>query len=130
MVNVLKLYFEDLSLNYAPILEAVLRDPLRDKSAKLKMLIDTGFQGGVLIPLHVYLALNLSMFEELKTTGITAVGSKVELRTSRVIVEIGNLSILTHAYTGLGVKKSLIGREVLKETGFTYKPPKELRLNL
>ena len=126
----MKTYFKDDELNYAPLIKARLRNPLSDKSLELDLMIDTGFQGGVLIPLHAYIALELNLLEEPKVIAKTAVGSGIELRASRVIVETGDSSVLCHAYTTLGVKRPLLGREVLKKIGLLYKPPSELRVGL
>ncbi len=113
-----------------PLIKTVLCNPIRDKCRSVELVIDTGFQGGVLIPLHIYMDLGLNLFEEPKVTGRTALGNKIELRTSRVIVDLNGLSILCTAYTGLGVRKPLLGREILKEIGLLYKPPEKLIVNL
>ena len=126
----MKTYFENLNLNYAPIVEAVLRNPSGSKSARVKLIIDTGFQGGVLLPLHMYVDLRLYLFEKPHLSAITATGNRVVLRVSEVIVELGGLTVRCHAYTALGVRRSLLGREVLKEVGFLYNPPGELKLGI
>ncbi|MEM1610387.1 MAG: clan AA aspartic protease [Sulfolobales archaeon] len=108
----------------------MISDPLEEKSVEVDMVIDTGFQGGVLIPLKTYLDLNLDLFEEMKATGETAIGGLVELRTSKVVIKLGKAKIKCSVYTTLGVKRSLMGREVLKELGLLYRPPKELKLGI
>ncbi len=130
MVRHLSTYFKDNELNYAPFVKAVLHNPLGDKSIKIDLVIDTGFQGGVLIPLHTYIDLELNLFEEPKIIAQTAIGSKIELRASKVLVEINGLNILCRAYTTLGVRKPLLGREVLKKTGLLYRPPDKLRIGV
>ncbi len=121
-------YFRDDELNYAPFIEAVLRNPVGDKSIRIELVIDTGFQGGVLIPLPTYMDLGLNLFEEPKIIAQTAIGSEIELRVSKAIIEINGLNILCSAYTTLGVRRALLGREVLKKTGLLYRPPDELRI--
>ncbi len=123
-------YFKNDETNYLPILKAILKNPLGDKSTAIELVIDTGFQGGVLIPLKTYVELGLHLLEEQKVVARTAAGNKVELRASKVLIEFHDLHILCSAYTTLGVKRSLIGREVLKKTGLLYKPPNELRIGL
>jgi clan AA aspartic protease len=126
----LKTYFEDNVKNYLPIIRALISDPLEERSVETDVVIDTGFQGGVLIPLKTYLDLNLDLFEEMKAIGESAIGGTVELRVSKVIIKLGNAKIKCSAYTTLGVKRSLMGREVLKELGLLYRPPKELKLGI
>jgi clan AA aspartic protease len=126
----LKTYYEDNVKNYLPIIRALISDPLEERSVETDMVIDTGFQGGVLIPLRTYLDLNLDLFEEMKAMGETAIGGTVELRVSKVIIKLGKAKIRCSAYTTLGVKRSLMGREVLKELGLLYRPPKELKLGI
>ena len=126
----MKAYLEDSGLNYVPMIEATLRDPLGDKQTKLVFVVDTGFQGGVLIPLHRYLELDLNMFEEPKIIARTAAGGEVEMRVSRALIDVDGSRISCHAYTTLGVVRSLLGREVLKDLGLLYRPPGELRVGL
>ena len=45
----MKVYFENGDLNYAPLTEVVVYNPLKTRSVNLKLVIDTGFQGGVLL---------------------------------------------------------------------------------
>lgn len=126
----MRTYYENNTKNYTPIVKATLHDPLSEKSIETEMIIDTGFQGGVLLPLSTYVDLNLNIFEEPKVVSRTAVGNIIELRKSKVIVELNNTKIACTAYTTLGVMRSLLGREVLKELGLLYNPPKELKLGI
>ncbi len=125
----MKLFFKDGEQNYVPIAEATIYNPVGDRSIKVELVIDTGFQGGVLLPLQTYVSLGLQLFEELKVIGQTATGNVVELRVSKVIIKLGNLKLMCRTYTTLGVRRSLLGREVLKRIGFTYKPPEILKLD-
>lgn len=97
---------------------------------KADLIIDTGFQGGVLIPLKTYVNLDLNLLEEPKVIARTAAGTVLELRKASIIVELNDLRIMCSAYTALGVIKPLLGREALKEFGLLYKPPDKLRLGL
>ena len=47
-----------------------------------------------------------------------------------MIVKVNNVNILCRAYTALNVRRSLLGREVLKELGILYKPPNILKVGL
>jgi len=124
----LKEYLKNDDLNYMPIIETTIRNPVNGKATKMELIIDTGFQGGVLIPLSTYVELELYLLEEPKAIAKTALGHKIELRTSKVLIEINNSQILCSAYTTLGVRKSLLGREVLKKVGLLYRPPNILKL--
>jgi len=113
-----------------PVVEAVLQSPSSGKRLSVELVIDTGFQGGVLIPLRTYLDLGLNLHEEPKAIARTAVGGEVELRVSRVVLKVGSASIVCRAHTTLGVRRSLLGREALKELGLLYRPPNTLRVGL
>jgi len=126
----LKAHFKNTVLNYQPIVEAILQNPSNGKSLGIELIVDTGFQGGVLIPLRTYLSLGLNLHEEPKVIAKSAVGGEVELRVSRVMVKIGNTNVSCRAYTALNVRKSLLGREVLKELGLLYNPPETLKVGL
>ncbi|MCD6358279.1 MAG: hypothetical protein DRJ96_07435 [Thermoprotei archaeon] len=123
-------YLEDGGLNYAPVVEAVLHNPLRTRLVRLKLLIDTGFQGSVLIPLSEYLKLGLNLFEEGEAVAVAAAGAEVRLRVARGILEIEGVGMECRVYTTLGVRRALLGREVLKRLGMLYKPPDTLRIPL
>ena len=73
--------------------------------------------------------LELHLLEEPKVMARIATGHEVELRVSRAVIRINNLSTLCTAYTTLGVRRALLGREVLKKTGLLYKPPNRLEIN-
>lgn len=124
----MKAYFQDRNLNYAPLVEVVVYNPLKTRSVSLKLMIDTGFQGGVLLPLQAYLNLQLNLMEEVEAIAVTATGIEVKLRVAKAIIELGGKKIKCRAYTTLGVKRSLLGREVLKQAGLLYNPPRELKL--
>jgi clan AA aspartic protease len=130
MVRYMSAYFKNDKQNFLPVVRAILRSPLNDKSLEMEFIIDTGFQGGILVPLSTYIDLGLNRLEEPKVSARTAVGTVVELRTSRAIVRIGDLEFMCSAYTTLGVKKPLIGREVLKKAGLLYRPPTEIRIGI
>jgi len=119
-------YLKDDSLNYLPVVKAVVHSPLKKKVVELA--IDTGFQGGILIPLRTYVELGFNLFEEPKVIAQTAVGGKVELRASKALIEIDGFRTLCSVYTTLGVRKSLLGREVLRKIGLLYKPPTKVEL--
>ncbi len=121
-------YFRNTGQNYEPRVKTRLYNPVDGESREIELVVDTGFQGGVLIPFKTYIDLHLNLLEEPKITGKTAIGVVFELRKARVIIELNNMKILCNAYTTLGVTKPLLGREVLEKTGLLYKPPEKLKL--
>jgi len=123
-----KVYLRNDELNYAPIVEAEVLNPLRTQSINLAFIVDTGFQGGVLLPLKAYLMLQLHLMEEGKAVGKLASGAEAELRVSRAAVKLDCWEVECKAYTTVGVRRPLLGREVLKETGLLYEPPLKLQL--
>jgi len=46
-------------------------------------------------------------------------GSEVGLSVANAIMEFGGKEFTCKAYTALGVRRPLLGREVLKQGGFT-----------
>ncbi|RLE95729.1 MAG: hypothetical protein DRJ55_01295 [Thermoprotei archaeon] len=121
-------FYRNGKLNFLPVVKAVLRAPDKAKSLDLELIVDTGFQGGVLISLRDYLALGLNLFEEDRVIARAAVGRETWLRFSRVEVEIAGISAECRAYTSLGVRKPLLGREFLKRAGLHYEPPSRLEI--
>ncbi len=103
-------------------LKARIYNPTRTRSVELELTVDTGFAGGLLLPLEVYLELGLNMYEEPKATGRLATGAIVELRTSRAVVEVGGTAIPCKAYTTLGRVRPLLGMEVVRRLKVTYDP--------
>ena len=103
---------------------------MNKKSVEIEMTIDTGFQGGILVPLKTYTDLELYLLEEPKITGIIATGSRIELRRAKAILRINDFTTLCTIYTALGVMKSLLGREVLKTLGVYYKPPEKILIGI
>jgi len=126
----MKAFFQNRDLNYAPVAEVTVYNPLKTKSIRLKFLIDTGFQGGILIPFKAYLSLDLNLFEKEETIAATATGTEVKLRTSKAIIEFDDENLECEAYTTLGVRRALLGREVLSRVGLLYNPPRELKFPL
>jgi len=101
----MKAYFQDGNLNYAPMVEAVIYNPVKTKKISLRLVVDTGFQGGILLPPQAYLSLRLNLMEEVEATAITATGLEVRLRVAKAIVELGEKEFTCKAYTTLGVRK-------------------------
>ena len=112
--------------NYEPIFKTILSDPLKERKISIELIVDTGFQGGVLIPLKTYVELNLNLYEEYRTLARSAVGKSFELRTSKAFIKVGDKELLCSAYTTLNVRRSLVGREVLSKVGLLYDPPSRI----
>ncbi len=123
-------FFRNAEHHYAPMVKAVLYDPLGLRNTEVELLIDTGFSGGVLVPLRVYIDLELHHFEEPKVAGSTAIGYSIELRKSRGLIKIDGETLRCTIYSALGVKRPLLGREVLARIGMLYNPPREIMLGL
>jgi len=126
--SAVKTFFVNEKLNYEPVVEVLIGNPLGDRVSTERLIVDTGFQGGVLLTLKTYLKLNLNLFEEGKVLAKTATGAPVELRVSRVKLRINQAEILCHAYTTLNVRKQLLGREALRKLKLTYDPPETLEI--
>ena len=98
-----------------PIISVDVSDPNRSKSSSLVARVDTGFDGGILLPLDGYLGLNLQDFEELGAEFVakSAQGTYVKLRTSRCIVSLDGMDFFCRAFTTPVLLRPLLGMELL-----------------
>ncbi len=120
----------------APYLEIILSDPLETKAMELTALIDTGYDGEILIPKDVYNKLNLTAFEyssDLLSIAETASGEHLELQSSNGIIKIKGTDLLTIITVDSHgkCKETIIGRKFLESYHTLLKgPEKELAIEL
>ncbi|RLE59493.1 MAG: hypothetical protein DRJ35_05645 [Thermoprotei archaeon] len=124
----MKAYFSQSEKPKVPMLDVTVYNPPLNKKVRLNFIIDTGFAGGILIPLDTYVSLNLHLFESTKKVGKLATGITIELRVSKAILDFDGIKIPCHAYTSLGVSKNLLGREVLEKIKLTCIPKQDKML--
>ncbi|MHA2252675.1 MAG: hypothetical protein ACXAD7_20090 [Candidatus Kariarchaeaceae archaeon] len=103
----------------APFLKFSLADPLEKKSIILKGLVDTGYDGELLLSNTSYRELALRSFEVPVSdliVGETVTGERLSIQNSSAILEIAGIdvSILVEVDTFKGCKEILIGRKFLK----------------
>ncbi|MDV3293625.1 MAG: hypothetical protein LYZ70_05090, partial [Nitrososphaerales archaeon] len=98
-----------------PVMKVVLSDPASRASAEVSPMVDTGFDGGLLVPLDQYLGLGLQDFEEPGGTFVarSASGLTVSLRSSRGIAAVGGGRFRCSVYTSPLLLRPLLGRELL-----------------
>lgn len=118
----MKAYFSNIVEPKIPIVNATLYNPLLDKKVSMDFIIDTGFAGEILIPLDIYMKLNLHLFEGVKKTGKFITGMTIKLRVSRAILDFNGIRIPCNVYTYLGVFRSLLGRKLLEKMEMIYSP--------
>lgn len=125
--NYQKSIISDLSAPYIPL---IISDPLEKQNIEEKALIDTGYDGEVLIPKTIYDKLNLRAFEysmDVVSIAETASGEKLQLLSASAAITIKGddlVSIVTidcHE----NCKEILIGRKYLQSYHLTLKGPEE-----
>lgn len=89
-------------------------------------MVDTGFDGGLLLPLDQYLKLCLQDFEEPQGTFIarSALGLTINLRSSRGVAVVGDARIQCSIYTSPLLLRPLLGRELLNRLKVTLDGPR------
>ena len=109
-----------------PVLDVAVTDPLRRTTAELRTRIDTGFDGGLLIPLDRYVGLNLQEFEEPSGSfaARSAQGLTVRLRCSRAIVGVQGKDFECRVYTTPILLRPLLGLELLNQCRLTLDGPR------
>jgi len=120
----------------APYLRIALSDPLELNSIELAALVDTGFDGEVLIPKDIYDRLNLKAFEF--SSGVvsiaeTAAGEHLELLSASGSIKISGhdvISIIT-IDSHEKCKEVIVGRQFLESYHTLLKgPEKKLEIAL
>ncbi len=98
-----------------PVVAFKLGDPLGLRSLDLTVRVDTGFDGGLLLPFDSYLELGLQGFEESsELVGRTAGGIAVRLRESRGVVTLQGERFASRVFTTPLLLRPLLGLELLK----------------
>jgi predicted aspartyl protease len=96
-------------------------------------LLDTGYDGCVLLAWDTYLELGLRRCEmprKLWSTGVSVTGEEFPLRTAHARVELGGRSMLVLAETYRDNSRRLIGRGFVEDYVTTLDGPrKELRIS-
>ena len=110
-----------------PVLKVTVSDPLRRAKAELLTRVDTGFEGGLLIPLDNYVELGLQEFEEPTSSYVarSAQGIAVRLRSSKGIVKVEEDDIGCRVYTTPILLRPLLGMELLNRWRVTLDGPNE-----
>ncbi len=109
-----------------PVLSVTLSDPTSRSSAEVTPMVDTGFDGGLLLPLEQYLGLGLQDFEEPGGAFVarSALGLSVSLRSSRGVATVGGIRIQCSVYTSPLLLRPLLGRELLNGLVVTLDGPR------
>ena len=109
-----------------PVMKVVLSDPASRGSAEVNPMVDTGFDGGLLLPLEQYLGLGLQNFEEPEGTFVarSASGLAFSLRSSRGMAAVGGTRFRCSVYTTPLLLRPLLGRELLNRLKVTLDGPK------
>ncbi|MHA1685300.1 MAG: clan AA aspartic protease [Candidatus Heimdallarchaeaceae archaeon] len=104
----------------APYLEIVLSDPIGNHSVSCDALIDTGYDGELVVPMQVYKEINLDKFElseEFFTIAETPTGENLKLNSANGLVKIKGfdieIEVIIDSYRNC--KEILIGRKLLED---------------
>lgn len=115
-----------------PVIRVRVSDPERRSSEDILTRVDTGFDGGLLIPLDEYIRLGLQQYEESNRSFVarSAQGIAVSLRSSRGVVDVNGVLSECRVYTTPLLLKPLLGRELLNRWKVTLDGPnRELGLH-
>ncbi|RLE62313.1 MAG: hypothetical protein DRJ47_10870 [Thermoprotei archaeon] len=97
-----------------PVLEIKIYSPIKNGYAKIVAYVDTGFDGGILIPFSLYENLGLTLVEEPHLShGVFPSGSIIKLHTAVTEIEMAGFKMNTHVYSSPFIHRKLVGREVL-----------------
>ncbi|MCD6369289.1 MAG: hypothetical protein J7L38_05795 [Thermoproteales archaeon] len=97
-----------------PVLEIKIYSPIKNEYAKIVAYVDTGFDGGILIPFSLYENLGLMLMEEPHLSrGVFPSGSIIKLHTAVTKIEMAGFKMNTHVYSSPFIRRKLVGREVL-----------------
>ena len=94
--------------------------------------VDTGFDGGLLVPLDRYLELGLQRYEDPGGTfsARAASGVTVSLRSSKGVVGLGDRRLDAGVFTTPFLVRPIVGREVINRLLMVLDGPKrELRVD-
>lgn len=108
-----------------PVVKVSLSDPEKRSKAEVVARVDTGFDGGLLIPLDEYVGLGLQQFESAARSFVarSAQGIVVSLRASRGVADVDGRTTECSVYTTPLLLRPLLGRELLNAWKVTLDGP-------
>ena len=109
-----------------PVMKVKVSDPSQRSTVEMMTKVDTGFDGGLLIPLDQYIQLRLQEFEEPSGNfvGHSAQGITVSLRSSRGVVSVEGTRNECTIYSTPLLLRPLLGRELLNRWRVTLDGPR------
>lgn len=109
-----------------PVMKAEVSDPRQRASVEVMTRVDTGLDGGLLIPLDQYVKLRLQEFEEPSSNFVarSAQGITVTLRASRGVVSVEGRRSECTVYSTPLLLRPLLGRELLNRWRVTLDGPR------
>ena len=115
-----------------PVLDIKIFSPFSGDFIEVTAFIDTGFDGGILIPFNLFEKLQLNLVEEpYPAQGVFPTGLTTSLHEALVKVETCNMRFTVHAYSTPFINKKLVGRELLNKLILTLNgPKKELEIKI
>ncbi|RLF04588.1 MAG: hypothetical protein DRK00_06365 [Thermoprotei archaeon] len=103
-----------------PYLDVTVYTPTRRRSRRVRVKVDTGFSGSILLGIRDYLELGLQLYElSEKPQALIAGGYRVDLRAAWGFVEFNGVVAQCIIYTLPFARRSLIGRELLNRFRLT-----------
>jgi len=127
--------YADDEFNYkAPVMELRISNPLTKSQTTCEMLLDTGYDGIILLPWSTYLELGLRKCElprRLWSTGVSVTGEEFPLRAAQALVALGERTMPVVAETYRDNSKRLVGRGFVDDYITTLDGPREeLKISL
>ncbi|MFX0209918.1 MAG: hypothetical protein ACFFDT_28315 [Candidatus Hodarchaeota archaeon] len=110
----------------APYLKITISDPFEGNKIEVNALLDTGFDGEILIPIKIYEDLNLQAFEfsqDILSFAETASGERLELLSASGAITLSgiNVTIIVIIDSHSHCQEVLIGRKFLESYNTSMK---------
>lgn len=127
--------YADDEFNYkAPVIELRISNPLTNSHTTCEKLLDTGYDGVILLPWSMYLELGLRKCElprRLWSTGVSVTGEEFPLRAAHALVGLGERRAQIVAETYHDNSKRLVGRGFVDDYRTILDGPREeLKISL
>jgi clan AA aspartic protease len=109
-----------------PVVRVKVSDPERRSRVDISARVDTGFDGGLLIPLDAYIGLGLQQYEMSSRSFVarSAQGIEVNLRSSRGVIDLDSTVWEASIYTTPLLLRPLLGKELLNRWKVILDGPK------
>lgn len=113
----------------APYTSISLKDPLSEKRSDLMALIDTGYDGNLMVPYEIFKELNLFKYqfpEDMEAIGELVTGDKIRIMSAEALITLENTEVdfIVLVDTFEECHEVVLGREMVNMFLMTLNGPK------